>query len=599
MNVALLTLVFLPPQVVDVDAIHGPIKSIQSAVNSVQGTPGAKIVVHAGNYELAAPIAIHAASKGLTIEAAAGEHPKLIGGSTIKNWHREGNLFVAPVSALIAENGARMLSVGGNLRPRSRVPETGALVHETIFTVPWMGTAAGGWQRKPTDEELHVMKFRAGDIGLWLDPASAEVTVYHMWDESCVGISSVDFDKREIRFSSPTGHPAGAFGVQKYVVWNTKAGLTHPGTWFLDRRSRRIFYYPLPGESAEDLIAIVPSTNQLISVEGAEDVTIKGLDLSVTNVSLISAGFGAGNYDGAITGVNCARLRLQDLSIRSVAGIAIRVWNSPDGVVSRCQVSQTGAGGIRFDGDRATVEDCSVSHIGIQYPSAIGIWVNGVSSVVTHNEVTDTSYTAIIGGGNSMTISNNYIARAMLDLHDGGGIYTSACSGVTIKGNLIEKIVDTGGYGASAYYLDENTHDSKVIENVSSDVARPTHNHLAQNNTLSGNLFCTAGDMALSFPRSERYHVVDNVFSSGGKIELKTPPNGIETLFGNSFRGTSFDQVRLDLYAEKERTPIIVPKSTLSPRSIEQIGPRTWKVVWPGGREQTWDMTTTGPRNSR
>ena len=598
MNVALLALGIFSAQVVDVDAIHGPIRSIQTAVNSVQGTSGAKIVVHAGDYELAAPITIHAASKSLTIEAAPGEHPKLIGGITVKNWHREGNLLVAPVPTLIAENGARMLSVGGNLRPRSRVPDTGALIHETIFTVPWMGTAAGGWQRKPTDEELRILKFRSGDIGPWLDPASAEVTVYHMWDESCVGVSSVDLDKREIRFSTPTGHPPGAFGVQKYVVWNTKAGLTRPGSWFLDRSSRRIFYYPLPGEDPVSLIATLPMVNQLISVEGAEDVTIKGLDLSVTNVPLISAGFGAGNFDGSITGVNCAQLRLQDLTFRSVAGLAIRVWNSPDGVVSRCQISQVGAGGIRFDGDRARVEDCSVSHVGLQYPSAIGIWVNGVSSVITHNEVTDTSYTAIIGGGNSMKITDNYITRAMLELHDGGGIYTSACSGVTIKGNLIEKIVDTGGYGASAYYLDENTHDSKVDGNVSNDVARPTHNHMAQNNTLSGNLFCTTGDMALSFPRSERYHVVDNIFSSGGKIELKTPTNGIETLFGNSFRGTSFDQVRLDLYADKERTPINIPKSTLQPRSIEQTGPRVWKVTWPGNRVQTWDMSQTGPRKT-
>ena len=72
-------------------------------------------------------------------------------------------------------------------------------------------------------------------LGPWLDLKNAEITVYHMWDESVVGVKSLDPATQVIRFANPAGHPPGAFGVHNYVVWNVREGMTAPGQWYLDR----------------------------------------------------------------------------------------------------------------------------------------------------------------------------------------------------------------------------------------------------------------------------------------------------------------------------------------------------------------------------
>ena len=81
-----------------------------------------------------------------------------------------------------------------------------------------------------------------------LDVNNAEVTVYHMWDESMVGLKAIDAEKQILTFSSPSGHPPGAFGVKKYVIWNIREGMTEPGQWYLDRTRGKVVYWPLPGE---------------------------------------------------------------------------------------------------------------------------------------------------------------------------------------------------------------------------------------------------------------------------------------------------------------------------------------------------------------
>ena len=53
------------------------------------------------------------------------------------------------------------------------------------------------------------MKYRPEDLGPWLDAKNAEVTVYHMWDESVVGIARNDTEQHVLTFSNPGGHPPG------------------------------------------------------------------------------------------------------------------------------------------------------------------------------------------------------------------------------------------------------------------------------------------------------------------------------------------------------------------------------------------------------
>jgi hypothetical protein len=52
-------------------------------------------------------------------------------------------------------------------------------------------------------------------------------------------------------------------------------------------------------------------------------------------------------------------------------------------------------------------------------------------------------------------------------LHDGAAIYLFAARNCVLRGNVARDIVDTGGYGASAYYLDERSTGCVVERNLS------------------------------------------------------------------------------------------------------------------------------------
>ena len=56
----------------------------------------------------------------------------------------------------------RALVVNDRLCPRARLPQTGRLTHETSFPVRWMSSAGGGWERKPTRQDLTTLQYKAG-----------------------------------------------------------------------------------------------------------------------------------------------------------------------------------------------------------------------------------------------------------------------------------------------------------------------------------------------------------------------------------------------------------------------------------------------------
>lgn len=501
-----------------------------------------RILLRDGKYYLTETLELTDADAGLTIEAAPGEKPTLIGGRRVTGWQREGERFW---SAQIPEARSRawdfrLLTVNGEMRPRARLPETGYFTHLTRFDVPWMSTTGGGWQRKPTDQELTRLQYRPGDLDAGLDIASAELTVYHMWDESVVGLSAHDPATQTLTFSNPAGHPPGAFGVQRYVVWNVREGMKKPGQWYLDRTAGKLVYWSLPGEDMSKAEVIAPALTSLVRIQGSENspvksITLRRIGLTVTTTPLKAGGFGAGEFAGAVEITHAADCRLEQLTLINVAGQAIRAWKSDRLRVAGCEIRDVGACGIRAEGNGMEIADNHIYRVGALYPSAVGIWIGGSRSSVRHNEVHDTPYSAIIGGGEENRIEYNLIHRAMQTLHDGAGIYFTFCKGIVIRGNIVRDIVDTGGYGAFAYYLDEQAENCLVEGNLSVNVARPAHNHMARSNTLRNNLFLVNGNASITFMRCEGYRLERNIVQATGDIVLSAPPEGIAAMPDNLF----------------------------------------------------------------
>jgi len=519
----------------------GPFATVAAACiaarNQGTGRPR-KVIIQAGKYFLDKPLELNARDSGLTIESAPGADVCLYGGRKVAGWKSDGKKFYSAELAGVKSGkwDFRALVVNGRFCRRARLPEEGFFEHLSRFDVPWMSTTGGGWKRKPTGEELTTLKYRRGDIGPWLDVNNAEVTIYHMWDESMVGLKALNTKKRILTFANPSSHPPGAFGVKKYVIWNVREAMTKHGQWYLDRTAGKLVYWPMPGENMAKAEVFAPVIESIIRIRGTRespvrDIKIRGLRLSVTTTPLIAGGFGAGKFDGAVSIASAENCRLAGLQIVNVGGQGIKA--SGDGLrIERCHVHDAGACGIRCSGTKAVVADNHIHDVGLTYPSAIALQGGGRDCLLSHNEIHDCPYTAINCGGRRNRIEHNLICHAMKELHDGGGIYCFAGKDLVLRGNFIRDIIDTGGYGASAYYLDERSENCLVEGNLSVGILRPSHNHMAKGNTIRNNVFISNAGARITFPKSSGYTFERNVICAKGQIVLENP-GAITTLRNN------------------------------------------------------------------
>jgi Right handed beta helix region len=491
-----------------------------------------QIIVHGGAfYDVA--LTLTERDSGLTIAAAAGEHPVWYGGIPLTGWKPEGDRWFA--TALSARPDQtwqpRMLLVDGQMRPRARLPAEGTFTHLTTFTVRWLSSTAGGWERKPTEAELTTLQYRPGDLGTWFEPKNAEVTVFHMWDDSCVGVTANNPATQRLTLSPACGHPPGGFGVQKYVVWNLREGLTAPGQWCHDRIANRIIYWPLSGQDPTQSSILVPTQESIVRISGtksapAKDITLRGITLSVTTVPLVAGGFAADRYPGALALEQTEGCTVERVVVRAVAGQGISSKASNRARILDCEVAECGAGGIYAGGRETEISGNRIQGIGRTFPAAIGIYRGGTACRVAHNEVHDCSYSGINYGGTENVIEGNLVYDCMRTLHDGAAIYLFAAKRCVIRGNFVRDIVDTGGYGASAFYLDEQSEGCVVEGNLSRQVGWPTQNHLAHDNVLRNNLFLVTGEAKLSLPRSRDYTFTHNIVAATGKITI----NGVQAV---------------------------------------------------------------------
>ena len=522
----------------------GPKATIAAALEATRKHAGKarRILLAPGRHYVTHTLELGSKDEGLAIEGAGAGKTIVYGGQRVTDWQKDGERFWA-ADAPEVKTGKwdfRALVVNDRFCPRARLPKQGRFEHESKFPVRWMSTAGGGWERKPTQKERTTMQYRAGDLGPWLSVRNAEVTVYHMWDESMVGVKAHDPATRTLTFSTPCGHPPGAFRKNTYVLWNVREGMTQPGQWYLDRNAGRIVYWPLPGEDMGKAIAVAPRVERIISLQGVKSkplrgVSIESLTLSATTTPCKAGGFGASRYRGAIDLAWGQDIHIADVEITNTAGHAIRGWGTRDLHVERCHLHHLGAGGLRAGGGSGRLEQNHIHHVGMLYPSAIALSAGSSVApyIIRRNEIHDTPYSGMGIGGHGTIIEENLLYRCMQVLHDGAAIYVSGAKGNILRRNVARDVVKAGsGYGVSSYYLDEKCRDCIVEKNVSIGVERPSQNHMTINCVLRDNVFIHTGSMSLGFSRCAGHQVTGNTFQLDGKLKL-TDPDGVSEWSGN------------------------------------------------------------------
>lgn len=501
------------------------------------GTGPHRIIVMPGDYFLAKTLVLDARDNGLAIEAGEGGKATLYGGRLVTGWRRDGEKFWCADLPGVKEGAwdFRALVVNGRMPERARMPESGTFTHKSVFDVRWLSSVAGGWERPPTAEESGTMLYDPSDVPAALEVKNAEVRVYHMWDESLVGVATNDTARHALIFSTPSKSPPGAFGVKRYVIWNTREGMKRPGQWYLDRAAGKVVYWPLPDEDVAKAKVIAPVLERVIGIVGtpkapAEKIAIRGLAVEAATTPLKPGGFGAYAFDGAVALERTRQCALEKMEICNVGGQGVVAKQLDDCRIADCHIHHTGACAIKADGKASLIARNHIHHAGVYHPSAIALSATHPRRPekeqgfhVYRNEVHDAPYSGIVGSGGDHLIEENLTYRVMREMHDGGAIYGGMRNSI-LRGNMVRDVVKIGeGYGVSSYYLDEGARDCIVERNVSIGVDRPTHNHITRDLIIRDNVFIAETDMTLSFQRSAGCTFERNTLFVPGKITLSQP----------------------------------------------------------------------------
>jgi parallel beta-helix repeat protein len=496
------------------------------AVRSSGSMLNKSIVFLPGRHFILNPVVLKPADSGISITSAEKDSVSLFGGIPVEGWKKDGKNWYLQLPPSGIWN-FRSIIVNGKMVFASRYPLKGTFKHLNEFNIPWMSTTEGGWKRKPTKEELTKMKYRKTDLQD-INLQDAEITVYHQWDASRTGIAEVDTESSILFFASPLIHPAGAFGVRRYVLWNVKESL-FPGCWYFNRRQLRLYYRPLNEEDMTTAQTIIPTAESLIVSKGdnkhrVKDISIKNLSISATGDSLMRGEFGTRNYSAAINFKFAEGLSLKNISIANISGYGIRAENSSKIHIENCIISKTGAGGIIITGgEYPIIKKNHIFNTGLIYPSSIALFCGSKNALIRSNNIHHTSYSGIICTGDGSIIEENFISDVMQELRDGGAIYIGRCENVAIRNNLVRNIRSTRVILAHGYYLDEQSKKCRVENNIALDVDWPLHNHMASNNVISNNFLKNRGRIYISFPRCKNISMEKNALLAGDGIVISGP----------------------------------------------------------------------------
>ncbi len=269
----------------------------------------------------------------------------------------------------------------------------------------------------------------------------------------------------------------------------------------------------------------------MLVIDGAADVTVRGLSFEHTNYVWPQAGYSSFqsevNLDGAIVLRNAQRVMLDGVRVAHTGthGIVL-TGSSRENTIQNSTLFDLGAGGIRVGEsarsnptpDGNVIRNNMIVSGGRHHPAGCGILItHSGRNTVENNTIRDFYYTGIsVGwswGYNTSAAVGNLIRANRIGqlgqgvLSDMGGIYTLGVSpGTQVTRNLIYD-VDAFDYGGWGIYPDEGSTGILIKDNV---VYRTKtggfHQHYGRDNHVVNNLFLEARVQQLQKTRIEPHN---------------------------------------------------------------------------------------------
>lgn len=579
-----------------------PFAKVEDAVKSLRGEKEhSEIIVRPGVYRFAKTLCLTPEDSNLSIKAEKKGTAVFSGSRRIGNWKKEegGNFWYADMpEAAQGKIYFRSLYVNGKLAKRAKLPKGDkVLEHLSKWNVRWMSSIGNGWERNPSKLELSRLNYKKGDVPATLDCASADIRVYHMWDDSIVRAASNDTVNSMLYFKTISRFPPGAFGKQGYVIYNTREGMLEEGSWYLDCTKGRLVYWPCAGEDMTKVNVEIPVTETVLFIAGIQNkkrisnVTIEGITVRDTKPPTMNASFGGVGINAAVHCNDATNVVFKGVDIINAGGIGINIartfgFNFEDG-----NIINAGSCALNFRESRnAVIARNNILHPGRVFSSACAMTISGSYVNVLNNVIDDVPYSGIcFGGGQYHLYEGNKVSRVMRLLHDGAAFYGGLCTyKCIIRNNIVSDISPNGsGYGCSAFYFDEGSRMGLVESNKTFGVALPIHNHMARHITVRDNVFTSTNTgIRVSYARCRYGKVMNNTFVTDKEVVISNPlalsvwENNVQvTGKGASQTVKSVECVR-PIKGLPRKDFLDVPETSIEPAIDGTFNEAAWPGLW-------------------
>ncbi len=280
--------------------------------------------------------------------------------------------------------------------------------------------------------------------------------------DDAIKVAKIDTKKKTITMAE--AHKYG-FNNRPYTSWyavNLLEEIDDPGEYYIDKNSKKLYFYPETGKinmlqiSELDSPMLLMENTSYINFEGIIFENARGDGIVIEN----------GNFN-----------TVAGSTVRLIGGRGIEVDGGSNNTILSCNIYYTGAGGVSLSGgDRKTltpsnhvVKNSDIYNVNRWYKTyKPGVNLKGVGQKVINNHIHDMPGQAILFFGNDHLIEFNEINDCVTDMSDMAAIYTGrdpSVLGHIIRYNFFHHLDNKlgAGNGVQAIYFDDDDLYTAII----------------------------------------------------------------------------------------------------------------------------------------
>ncbi len=318
-------------------------------------------------------------------------------------------------------------------------------------------------------------------------------------------IAAIDTLRHEVTLAAPHMYGLGSGeNFNQYIALNLLEELDEPGEWYVDRTTGHLYLWP-PGDLASARIAVSILEQPLIALDHVSRVTIRGVTIECARGMGVSIEGGEHNrLERCVTrnlgtvGImfgKGAQQTFPHVTADDYQGIPVSrevgsyhsqmYWNTvwdrdpgKDHVIERCEVYNTGSGGIILGGGNkkdlvpggCVVTRCRIHDFNRRNKAnAAGVIVDGCGNRIDHCEIYNGDLQAIMVHGNNHLFEYNVIHHVARNSNDASAWYLGrdpSDQGNIVRRNFFHDVGRPDRKWTMGVYCDDATCGVTIEENV-------------------------------------------------------------------------------------------------------------------------------------